>query len=127
MQNVPEANVTDPSTEDQQPMPNVSEASVTDPSAEDQQPMLNVPEVSLHPLENIIGNGQQHDLEELDDIIGNIIRDLEITCDEGIELSAPHEVEVENLYYDGEIEGVNDIDIDMPLDALEIELENFLN
>ena len=81
------------------------------------------------PLENIIANGQPQELEELDALIGNIIADIESQCDEGISLSPHHELEPEPLYYDGEIEGLDDIDFDIPLNLLEaelnIELENF--
>ena len=77
------------------------------------------------PLENIIANGRQEELEELDVLIGNIIADLESQCDEGIALSPHHEIEAEPLYYDGEIEGLDDIEFDLPLDRLELELENF--
>ena len=81
------------------------------------------------PLENIIANGLPQELEELDALIGNIIADIESQCDEGISLSPHHELEPEPLYYEGEIEGLDDIEFDMPLNLLEaeleIELENF--
>ena len=85
--------------------------------------------VQQHPLENIIANGLPEELHELDNLIGDIIADIENQCDEGIFLSPSHEVEVDPLYYDAEIEGLDDIDIDLPYDLLEaelnIELENF--
>ena len=81
------------------------------------------------PLENIIANGAPLELEELDALIGNIIADIENQCDEGISLSPRHDLEVEPFYYDHEIEGLDDIELDMPADMLEayleIELENF--
>ena len=81
------------------------------------------------PLENIIANGLPQELEELDALIGNIIADIESQCDEGISLSPHHELEPEPLYYEGEIEGLDDIEFDIPLNLLEaeleIELENF--
>ena len=89
-----------------------------DPPTE-QQPLQN-----RNPLENIIANGQQEALEELDELIGGIIRDIENQCDEGIDLSPSHEVEVEPMYYDVEIEGLDDIVLDIEADPLELELEN---
>ena len=81
------------------------------------------------PLENIIANGQAQQLEELDALIANIMAEIESGCDEGIALSPHHELEVEPLYYNEEIEGLDDIELDMPLNLLEaeleIELENF--
>ena len=81
------------------------------------------------PLENIIANGAPLELEELDALIGNIIADIENQCDEGISLSPRHDLEVEPFYYDHEIEGLDDIELDIPADMLEayleIELENF--
>ena len=78
------------------------------------------------PLENIIANAQLEELEELDVLIGNIIADLESQCDEGIALSPRHEIVSEPLYYDGEIDELDDIELDLPLvDRLEQELENF--
>ena len=91
---------------------------VADPPTE-QQPLQN-----RNPLENIIANGQLEALEELDVLIGGIIRDIENQCDEGIDLSPSHEVEVEPMYYDVEIEGLDDIVLDIEADPLELELEN---
>ena len=128
--------VADLPTEEQQPLENVPEAAtlgelvsevVGDPTQpppppEEQQPLQN-------PLENIIANGQQEALDALDGLIGDIIADIENQCDEGIDLSPSHEIEVETLYYDAEIDGLDDIDFDIPLDILldnlELELENF--
>ena len=94
-----------------------------------QPPLENIIANGQPPLENIIANGQPQELEELDALIGNIIADIESQCDEGISLSPHHELEPEPLYYDGEIEGLDDIDFDLPLNLLEaeleIELENF--
>ena len=85
--------------------------------------------VVVPPLENVIANGLPQELEELDALIGNIIADIESQCDEGISLSPHHELEPEPLYYEGEIEGLDDIELDLPLNLLEaeleIELENF--
>ena len=85
--------------------------------------------VQQHPLENVIANGLPEELHELDNLIEGIIADIESNCDEGIFLSQDHELEVDPLYYDVEIEGLDDIDIDLPYDLLEaelnIELENF--
>ena len=76
-------------------------------------------------LENVIANGLPEELEELDALIENIIGNIENACDEGIALSPTHELEVDPLYYEGEIEGLDDIDIDMPVSLLEAELENY--
>ena len=84
-------------------------------------PLENI--IANGPLENILANGLPQELEELDAIIGNIIADIESQCDEGISLSPHHELEPEPLYYEEEIEGLDDIEFDMPLDLLEAELE----
>ena len=85
--------------------------------------------VQHNPLENILANGLPQELRELDSFIGDIIADIESQCDEGIFLTPEHELEVDPLYYDTEIEGLDDIDLDLPYDLLEaelnIELENF--
>ena len=85
--------------------------------------------VVVPPLENVIANGLPLELEELDAFIGNIIADIESQCDEGISLSPHHELEPDPLYYEEEIEGLDDIELDLPLNLLEaeleIELENF--
>ena len=121
--------VVDPPQEGQQPQQNdenIHEAAtlgelvgelVVDPPQEEQQPQQN-------PIENIIENGQQNALEELDALIGVIIADIENQCDEGIVLSPAHEVEVESLDYEAEIEGMDDIDFNIE-DPLELELANF--
>ena len=77
------------------------------------------------PLENVIANGNQSELEELNALVGNIIADLENQCDEGISLSPEPVLEADPFYYDHEIEGLDDLELDIPTDMLEIELENY--
>ena len=81
------------------------------------------------PLENIIANGGPQQLEALDELIAGIIAEIEGEYDEGIDLSGSHELDVDPLYYDMEVEGLDDIELDMPINLLEaelnIELENF--
>ena len=77
------------------------------------------------PLENIIANGNQSELEELNALVENIIADLENQTDEGISLSPEPVLEVDPFYYDHEIEGLDDLELDIPTDRLEIELENY--
>ena len=96
-------------------------------------PVVQQPLQNRNPLENIIANGQQAALEELDVLIGDIIRDIENQCDEGIDLSPSHEVvvesmcyDVEPMYYDVEIEGLDDIVLDIEADPRELELENIV-
>ena len=113
----------------------VSEAVVNVPDTLDVASLAEIVDISIGaniavpPLENVIANGLPQELEELDALIGNIIADIESQCDEGIDLSPHHELEPDPLYYDGEIEGLDDIELDMPLNLLEaeleIELENF--
>ena len=75
------------------------------------------------PIENVIANGLPEELEELDALIGGIIAGIEGQCDEGISLSPRHELEVDPLYYDAEVEGLDDIEFDIPSTPLEAELE----
>ena len=77
------------------------------------------------PLENVIANGNRPELEELNTIIGDIIADLENQTDEGISLSPEPVLEADPFYYDHEIEGLDDLELDIPTDMLEIELENY--
>ena len=80
------------------------------------------------PMENIIANGAPSELEELNALIGDVIADIEGQCDEGIELSPHHELEIDPLHYDAEVEGLDAIDFDFDIQKtpLELELDNYL-
>ena len=104
---------------------------VVDPPQEEQQPQQNNENIHeeeqpwKNPIENIIENGQQNALDELDALIGGIIADIENQWDEGIALSPAHEVEVKSWDYETEIEGIDDIINFNIEDPLELELANF--
>ena len=138
---VPEAVVNDMSEVVVNDMPEVvtrTENTIAVPTVAVPEAVVNLPELvdisigenvvipaPVPALQNVIANGLPQELEELDALIGNIIANIENQCDEGIALSPNHELEVDPLYYEGEIEGLDDIDIDMPVNLLEAELENF--